>query len=87
MTLKNILRAGLVLFIISNHHSVQGQETAVNPEDESAISYFKSASLLKCFVKLPENYNPDETRTLVIGLHGGGGNPDSFLKSGIMRKM
>ena len=80
MAVKNILLAGLVLFFLSNPHLIHGQETAVNPEDESATFYFKSASLFKCIVKLPENYNPDKAHTLVIGLHGGGGTPESFNK-------
>jgi len=80
MAIKNILLAGLVLFILSKPHLVQSQETVVNPEEESGTFYFKSASLFKCLVKLPENYNPDKTHTLVIGLHGGGGTPESFIR-------
>ena len=42
--------------------------------------YFKSEALFKCNIKLPENYNPTHTQTLVIGLHGGGSTPESFIK-------
>jgi hypothetical protein len=42
--------------------------------------YFKSESLFKCNIKFPKNYNPANKYTLVIGLHGGGGTPESSIK-------
>ena len=69
-----------MLLLCSLNNLVQGQETGLKSEENSETFYFKSESLFKCNIKLPENYNPDHTHTLVIGLHGGGGNPDSFIK-------
>ena len=80
MALKNILLAGLILIIISNTRFVQAQEPSPNSEEEFATFYYKSEAIFKCNVKLPENYNPDKANTLVIGLHGGGSTPDSFIK-------
>jgi phospholipase/carboxylesterase len=77
--LENILWGALLLFILNNTHFVQAQETAAKPEEELATFYFKSESIFKCNVKLPENYKPDIEHTLVIGLHGDGGTPDSFI--------
>jgi phospholipase/carboxylesterase len=77
---KSVLTAILILLISSVNNFVQGQETELKSEGKSDSLYFKSESLFKCNIKLPENYNTDHTCTLVIGLHGGGGNPDSFIK-------
>ena len=78
--LNIILRGILLLFILNNTHFAQAQETEEKPGEELATFYFKSAAIFKCNVKLPENYNPDRAYTLVIGLHGGGASPDSFIK-------
>ncbi len=80
MAMKNVLLAALILFILGNTHFAQAQESAANSEAESTTFYFKSEAIFKCNVKLPENYNPDNAHTLVIGLHGGGSTPDSFIK-------
>lgn len=33
----------------------------------------------ECYVQLPEGYDPAKTYTLVVGLHGYGASPDSFM--------
>ncbi len=76
---KNVLAVIFFLLFSSVNNFIQGQETKLKSEDESETFYFKSESLFKCNIKLPENFNPDKTHTLVIGLHGGGGTPESFI--------
>ncbi len=44
--------------------------------------YFKGTKMNKCRVKLPDNYNSEKTHTLIVGLHGNGGNADNFIKIG-----
>ncbi|MCJ7624940.1 MAG: hypothetical protein MUO76_15675 [Anaerolineaceae bacterium] len=41
--------------------------------------YIKGSALFKCHVVLPENYSPENSYPLVVGLHGGGGNADDFI--------
>ena len=77
---KGVLTSILILLLSSVNNFVQCQETDFKSEGISDSLYFKSESLFKCNVKLPENYNPDQTHTLVIGLHGGGSKPESFIK-------
>ncbi len=74
------LTAILMLLFCSVNNFVQGQETELKAEEKSETFYFKSESLFRCIIKLPENYNPDQTHTLVIGLHGGGSTPEAFIK-------
>ncbi|NHZ87333.1 MAG: hypothetical protein GWP19_15930 [Planctomycetia bacterium] len=62
----------LLIVLLFSSQKLQAQE-------KSETFYFKSESLFKCNIKLPENFNPDKTHTLVIGLHGGGGTPESFI--------
>jgi len=40
--------------------------------------YVKAEKLLKCRVLLPENYDPDKSYPLLIGLHGFGGSTEDF---------
>ncbi len=75
---KNILTAILILLLSSANNFVHGQETVLNTLKSDSL-YFQSTALFKCYIKLPENFNPDKTHTLVIGLHGGGGTPESFI--------
>lgn len=77
---KGVLTAILILLLSSVNNFVQCQGTDFKSEGISDSLYFKSESLFKCNVKLPHNFNPDQTHTLVIGLHGGGSKPESFIK-------
>jgi phospholipase/carboxylesterase len=77
--LKILLIAGFILLfggIIAYSQTLQN-DLKFNQTDSL---YFKSESLFKCNIKLPENYDPGKTYTLVIGLHGGGSTPESFIK-------
>jgi len=40
--------------------------------------YIKATKLIKCNVHLPKNFDPDKNYTLLIGLHGNGGDANSF---------
>lgn len=76
---QSIFTSIFVLLISSGTNFVKGQESKLSNTKSDSL-YFESKSLFKCNIKLPENYNPDNTHTLVIGLHGGGGTPESFIK-------
>jgi len=65
---QGILTAILMLLLCSVNIFVQGQETELKSEEKSEILYFKSESLFKCNIKLPDNYNPQKSYKLVIGL-------------------
>jgi phospholipase/carboxylesterase len=41
--------------------------------------YIKGFTLHKCLINLPENYTLEESCTLVVGLHGGGSNPNKLI--------
>ncbi len=69
----------IILVLISISAFAQDQESNKQIIKTDSL-YFKSESLFKCNIKLPDYYNPDSTHTLVIGLHGGGGTPGSFIK-------
>ena len=40
--------------------------------------YVDASVLIKCRVIVPENFNPDKNYSLLIGLHGFGGNAENF---------
>ena len=65
---KNVLTTILMLLLCSVNNFVQGQETELKSEEKSETLFFKSESLFKCNIKLPDNYNPQKTYKLVIGL-------------------
>nr|NQU94203.1 hypothetical protein [Bacteroidota bacterium] len=77
---KSVITAILMLLLCIVNNLVQGQETELKSEENSETFYFKSESLFMCNIKLPGNFNPADTHTLVIGLHGGGSTPESFIK-------
>jgi len=77
--LKSILIAGFILLFSSLVVFSQTQENDLQFNKTDSL-YFKSESLFKCNIKLPENYNHEKAYTLVIGLHGGGSTPESFIK-------
>jgi len=41
--------------------------------------HFKGTSLHRCLTRYPDAWDKKEKIPLVIGLHGGGGNPDKFV--------
>ena len=43
------------------------------------ITYTVAPVFLSGRIKLPENFDPEEPHTLVVGLHGYGSNPDQFM--------
>jgi predicted esterase len=43
------------------------------------VLYFDSPVYFECRVYLPDNYDPNKTYTLVVGLHGFGSNHDRFI--------
>jgi len=65
---KNVLTAILMLLFCSVNNFVQGQETDLKSEENTETFYFKSESLFKCNIKLPNNYNFQKSYKLVIGL-------------------
>ena len=69
------IATGFLIFFCYAHF-VHGQETELKSEGKSDSLYFISESLFKCNIKLPENYNPNQTHKLAIGLHGGGSTPE-----------
>ena len=77
---KSVSTAIVIILLSTVINFVQCQETELESDVPSDSLYFKSESLFKCNIKLPENYNPDQTHKLVIGLHGGGSSPESFIK-------
>lgn len=42
--------------------------------------YIDNSALFRCCIHLPENYNSKKDYTLLIGLHGGGGRCEDFIK-------
>ena len=42
------------------------------------IVYFESPKLMTCRLHLPDDFDEDKSYTLVVGLHGNGGNPTEF---------
>ena len=81
MITNKIAVAIIVLVILGGARNlVLGQDTAFNSTDESELIYFQSSSLFKCNIKLPAKYDQEKAHTLVIGLHGGGATPESFVK-------
>ena len=75
---KSVLITILILMLDVNNF-VQGQGIDEKPGSKSENIHFNSTALFKCNIKLPENYNPDQVHTLVIGLHGAGATPESFI--------
>ena len=71
-----------VLFVtLALSPTISAEESKLDSSDSIKTDslYFRSEALFKCNVKLPKNYNSDKKYTLVIGLHGGGGTPESFI--------
>jgi phospholipase/carboxylesterase len=48
-------------------------------EEVREMIYIESSALFGCLVRLPENFDPKSGYTLVIGLAGGGGNPEDII--------
>lgn len=78
---KHIKLILVVLIVTIANYNIYAQkaETDSTKSIKADSLYFKSEALFKCNIKLPENFNPDKKYTLVIGLHGGGGTPESFI--------
>jgi len=43
------------------------------------MPYIKGPALFKCLMRLPENYAPERSYSLVVGLPGGGCNPEDLI--------
>lgn len=57
---QSIFTSIFVLLISSGTNFVKGQESKLSNTKSDSL-YFESKSLFKCNIKLPENYNPDNT--------------------------
>jgi len=44
--------------------------------------YLKASKLVKCLIKLPENYDSQKKYTLIVGLHGYGASSEEFIGLG-----
>ena len=53
---------------------------AKKSEAAGDLLFVKSPMMMKCRLKLPEEYDPAKKYPLVIGLHGRGGNSDNFIQ-------
>jgi len=49
-------------------------------DEKHKINYFESTALFKYIVKLPNGYSGEKKYNLVIALHGGNGDPESFSR-------
>ncbi len=47
--------------------------------DTGDIHFTMAATFLHCNIMVPEDFDPNETYTLIVGLHGYGSNPDRFI--------
>ena len=50
--------------------------------ERGKVMYLGAPSLMPCRLRLPEDYDPDGSYPLVIGLHGYGDNPSDFIDLG-----
>ena len=56
--------------------------TALAEEQEvdlGTVFYTKSPSFFECRLMLPDDFDPEKSYPLIVGLHGYGANPDSFI--------
>ncbi len=58
----------LIVTIANSYIYAQKAETDSTENIKTDILYFKSESLFKCIIKLPDNYDPHKSYKLVIGL-------------------
>ncbi len=49
-------------------------------EEPVKTIYTKVCKLVRCRVRLPENYDPEKKYPLIIGLHGNGGSSAGFIR-------
>ncbi|MDP8314018.1 MAG: alpha/beta hydrolase-fold protein [Candidatus Celaenobacter antarcticus] len=49
-------------------------------DESGSVFYITATTFHECRIKLPENYDPNETYPLLIGLHGYGDNNENFIK-------
>jgi len=52
----------------------------VEEAKKGEMIYSLAPTFLPCRIMLPEDYDPEENYTLLIGLHGYGASPDSFIQ-------
>lgn len=76
---KSIVFLTILMLIFIN---AKAQTNTTDEKSELLIKdyYFQSTSLFKCKIKMPQDYEPSKKYQLVIGLHGGGSNPNKFIK-------
>lgn len=43
------------------------------------VVYVEAVKMIPCRIQLPENYNPEKSYPLLVGLHGNGGTPEEFI--------
>jgi len=49
-------------------------------DSRSDVIYVRTSKLLELLVKLPQGFDPSHKYSLLIGLHGNGGNPEQILE-------
>ncbi len=58
-------------------------EIAAMVEEQQAglgdLIHTSASGFYQCRLRLPENFDPDKSYTLIVGLHGLGSNPDRFI--------
>ena len=61
--------------LIDSIESIEQQKI----EESGSVLFIPTKILQECRVKLPENFDPEETYPLIIGLHGYGDNNENFI--------
>jgi predicted esterase len=74
--LDNIVKVFLLLCLLFDFSL--GQEFESEKGDIDKL-YFQSSALFQCLIQLPEDYDPDKSYKLVIGMHGGGSTPENLI--------
>jgi len=77
--LNTMLLVFIIIAVNTSFLQSQTLKNQVTQKDHSSTIYFKSSSLFKCKIKLPDNYNKNKKYPLLIGLHGGNGSPEQFI--------
>lgn len=63
--------SGIILLALCPHVRLAAQETS--------MIFVEAPTLLATFVRPPENYDPNEHRTVIVALHGFGSSAEQFI--------
>lgn len=47
---------------------------------QGSINFVAGSVILPSYIKVPEDFNPEQSYDLLVGLHGWGANPESFVQ-------